>query len=124
MTRRFKSAASALNYGFNKSTFPIVIFLHHDIILYDQATIDWVVGACETGNIAGFAGILPNGGELVSTISDGEDKEWTYDYDFHNQDWNIVLPYICNCIDHPDGKHTYTPEELQVSIDLLCQLVW
>ena len=84
---RFKSAASALNYGFNKSTSPIVIFLHHDIVLYDQATIDRVVAACEKGNIAGFAGTLPNGGELVSTISDGEDKEWTYDYDFQNQDW-------------------------------------
>lgn len=37
--------------------------------------------------------------------------------------YETVCTYIRNCINHPDRKHTYTAEELQVSIELLRQLV-
>lgn len=88
---RFNSAAAALNYGFSQSTSSIVVFLHQDIILYDQETIDRVVAAAEKGYIAGFAGRLSSGGKVVSVISDGEKKDRTYDYDFNGKDWVEVL---------------------------------
>ncbi|MCR4923787.1 MAG: glycosyltransferase family protein [Lachnospiraceae bacterium] len=83
---RFTSAASALNYGFRESSFNIVVFLHQDIVLYDQLTIDRVVDAAEQGNIVGFAGRRANGGEMVSTLITGEDEKFTYAFDFGDSD--------------------------------------
>lgn len=90
-SNRFPSAAAALNYGFDKSTSQIVVFLHQDIILYDQITIDRVVNAAECGCIVGFAGRFSDGGKIVSTISDGQNKDRIYDYDFKGKDWLDVL---------------------------------
>ncbi len=89
--RQFPSAASALNYGFGQSTSEIVVFLHQDIILYDQVTIDRVVAAAEQGFIAGFAGRMIDGGALVSSISDGQKKDHVYNYDFSGNDFVKVL---------------------------------
>lgn len=87
----FTSAAEALNYGFSQSTSDFVVFLHQDIILYDQITIDKIVGAVEQGYIAGFAGRKVDGGKVVSCFTDGQNKNRVYDYDFGDNDWIEVL---------------------------------
>lgn len=87
----FSSAASALNYGFDKSSSQIVFFIHQDIILFDQITIDRVVSAVEKNNIVGFAGRLSNGGEIVSTIYEGPQKEKKYFYNFNDSEFVNVL---------------------------------
>lgn len=89
--KRFSSASSALNYGYKKSSSEILVFLHQDIILYDQVTIDRIVTAVKRGCIAGFAGRLSDGGEIVSSISDGQEKDRVYKYDFGDNDWVGVL---------------------------------
>ena len=105
----FTSAAAALNYGFNESSSSIVVFLHQDIILYDQETIDRAVAAAESGFIAGFAGRLSVGGNVVSTIFDGEKKDRKYSYDFRDQDWLRVL--TCDECFVAMTRDTYTKVE-------------
>ncbi len=88
---KFTSCASALNYGFSKSSSNVVIFLHQDIVINDQVTIDRVVHAAEKGNVVGLAGRLPNGGAIVSSISEGKDKDRQYDFDFSGKEWINVM---------------------------------
>lgn len=43
--------------------------------------------------------------------------------DGHTTTYEALPTYIRNCIDHPDGSHSYTDEEFETSIKLLIELL-
>lgn len=65
---KFKSAADALNWGGNKSTGDLLIFVHQDVHFYEDNLTD-IIKYCENSNnlgIAGVAGMDPLTGVMKS----------------------------------------------------------
>lgn len=86
----FKSAASALNVGANRSTADVFVFIHQDIEFDSESTLNMLYEQAISGKIVGVAGRKENGGPLVTTITDGKNQERCHHYLFKTKYENVL----------------------------------
>ena len=92
---KYSSAAAALNAGFKKSTADVLVFLHHDIEFDTEATLLSIYREAMNGHVVGVAGRKENGGPLVTTITDGKNKERSHYYNFQSESEPVLACDEC-----------------------------
>lgn len=89
---RFKSAAEALNYGYQLSDHEVLFFVHQDIEFDCEETVVKLYNLALNGHIVGVAGRKEKGGPIIANVLEGVGKESNYNYNFQSG-----FEYVLTC---------------------------
>ncbi len=109
--------------GSNGEILPTISISEIKYSIFDMYTVDFHImlyGYIQQNIIQEQIGHSPNISETDKFL---EEKAVTLKKYEWNIDYETLQTYIRNCIDHPDNIHSYTEQELKVSINEMIEII-